>query len=301
MQAPRPARGARPLYVMRAASRRDSCRIAARKAAGIATRMRGERLLLGGRQLLDDGLGDVVHGEPAVHGRLLDPAERLGLRQAHLLVEQALGAVDELAGLEPLDHVGDLGLEGHDLRVPGEGDLDRGQQVVRGEGLDDVRERAGLAGLLDELLLAERREEHDGGDVVAREPLRRLDAVELRHPNVHHDEVGAQLRGELDGRLTVTRFADDVESVVAQDLDDVEPDEGLVLRDDHAARSYGCVLSHPWSLGYSAAAAFAGAACAGVAEWQTRGTQNALSRDVWVRVPPPVRMRDRPKGGPSFV
>src|SRR3954452_22295631 len=27
---------------------------------------------------------------------------------------------------------------------------------------------------------------------------------------------------------------------------------------------------------------------AGVAEWQTRGTQNALSQDVWVRVPPPV-------------
>ena len=96
-----------------------------------------------------------------------------GSRQAHLLVEEALRAVDELAGLEALDHVGDLGLERDDLLVAGQRDLDRRQQVVRRERLHDVGEGARLARALDELLLAERRQQHDGGDVVLAELLGR--------------------------------------------------------------------------------------------------------------------------------
>ena len=75
----------------------------------------------------------------------------VGLVHAVAVHQDALRPVDELAGLEALDHVGDLGLEGHDLLVAAEGDLDRGQQVVRGERLDDVRHRARLARALDEL------------------------------------------------------------------------------------------------------------------------------------------------------
>ena len=44
--------------------------------------------------MLDDRLGDIVHREAAIHRRLLDPAERFGLRQPHLLVEQALRSVE---------------------------------------------------------------------------------------------------------------------------------------------------------------------------------------------------------------
>ena len=60
------------------------------------------------------------------------------------------------------------------------------------------------------------------------------DAVELRHLDVHDDEVGTQLGGERHGGLAVAGFADDVEAVVSEDLDDVEADERLILRDDDA-------------------------------------------------------------------
>ncbi len=205
------------------------------------------RALLLGCELVDDGLRDVVHGEATVHRRLLDPAERLGLREPHLLVEQALRAVDELARLEALDHVGHLGLERHDLLVAAERDLDRRQEVVRGEGLHDVGERPGLRRALHELLLAERGEQHDGGDVVLGEALGSRDAVELGHLDVHDDEVGPQLGREGHGRLAVTGLSDDIEAVVAKDLDDVEPDEGLILGDDDATGSAGGLvgLTHP--------------------------------------------------------
>ena len=72
----------------------------------------------GCRCLLDDAFGDLAHGSAAVHRRLLDPAERLRLGQPELGLQHALGPVDELAGLEPLLQVGDLGLERDDLGVP---------------------------------------------------------------------------------------------------------------------------------------------------------------------------------------
>src|SRR5690606_11968950 len=74
--------------------------------------------------LVDDGVRDLTHGQATVHRRLLDPAERLGLREAHLAHEQALGAVDALARLEALRQVGDLRGQRGDLGVPRDGDLD---------------------------------------------------------------------------------------------------------------------------------------------------------------------------------
>ena len=73
--------------------------------------------------------------------------------------------------------------------------------------------------------------------------LGRRDAVELGHLDVHDDEVGAKLGGEGHGGLAVAGLADHLEPVVAQDLDDVEADEGLVLGDDDATgRGWGCFL-----------------------------------------------------------
>ena len=121
--------------------------------------------------------------------------------------------------------------------MAGQRDLDRRQKVVRSERLHDVRESTGLAGTLDELLLAESREEHDGGDVALVQLLGGADAVELRHLDIHDDEVGAQLGRQSDRGLSITGLTDDIEAVVAEDLDDVETDQRLIFGDDHAS---GC-------------------------------------------------------------
>ena len=85
-----------------------------READRLADRRVGASPIL--LELLDDRLRDVLHGEAAVHRGLLNPPECLRLGEAHLLVQQALGPIHELARLEALDHVGDLGLERDDLR-----------------------------------------------------------------------------------------------------------------------------------------------------------------------------------------
>ena len=87
--------------------------------------------------------------------------------------EDALGPVDRLAGLEALAQVGDLGLERLQLGPPGPGDVDRRHEVGGGERLDDVGHHAGVAGPLDELGLAERREHDDRGDPLPRRSARR--------------------------------------------------------------------------------------------------------------------------------
>ena len=42
------------------------------------------------RAVLEHAVGDLAHRQPQVHRGLLDPAERLGLGQAQLLLQQAL-------------------------------------------------------------------------------------------------------------------------------------------------------------------------------------------------------------------
>src|SRR3954451_8625475 len=104
----------------------------------------------GRREPVDDGLGDLFHAEAAVHRRLLDPAEGIGLAQLELRHEDALRPVDELAGLEALTEVGDLRLEGLEL-LPARGrDVDGGAKVVGRERLDDVGHDSRVASALDE-------------------------------------------------------------------------------------------------------------------------------------------------------
>ena len=62
------------------------------------------------------------------------------------------------------------------------------------------------------------------------------DAVEHGHLHVHDDEVGAQLGGQRHGRLAVAGLTDDIEAVVAEDLDDVEADQRFVFGHDDPSR-----------------------------------------------------------------
>ena len=216
-----------------------------------------------------------MHCEASVHRRLLDPPERFGLREAHLLVQQALGPVNELAGLETLDKIGHLGLESDDLGIPTQSDLDRGKQVVGGEGLDYVSEGARFTRALNEFLLAERGKKHDRCDVVLAETLSGRDSIELGHLDIHDHEIRTKLGGEGNSGLAVACFAHDLEAVVTEDLDDVHADERLILGNDDPAGGggWGILVRH----GVEPTVFFRALLCAGLAEWQTRSTQNALS------------------------
>ena len=66
--------------------------------------------------------------------------------------------------------------------------------------------------------------------------LGRADAVELGHLDVHHDQIGLQVGGQLDGGLAVSGLADDVVPLFGQHLDQVEADQHLVLGHDHSGR-----------------------------------------------------------------
>src|SRR5207249_2553651 len=65
------------------------------------------------------------------------------------------------------------------------------------------------------------------------EPLRRLDAVEHRHADVHQHDVGLELERELDRLGAVRRAADDLDAVVrVQDRLERLEEEALVIGDE---------------------------------------------------------------------
>ena len=98
-----------------------------------------------------------------------------------------------------------------------------------GERLDQVGHRAGVAGPLDQLALAERGQDHDRRDPLAGDLLGRGDPVEDRHLDVEDDQVRPVLLGELDGGRPVAGLADDVVPLLGEHLDEVHADQDLVL------------------------------------------------------------------------
>ncbi len=186
--------------------------------------------------VLDDALGDLAHRAAQVHRGLLDPAERVGLAEAELLLQDPLGPVDGLARRQLLAEVGDLALERPELGEPADRDLDRRHEVGPGERLDQVGHRARVAGPLDELALGERGEDHHRRDPVARDALGGGDAVEHRHLHVEDHQVGPLLLGQVDGPGAVRGLPHDVVPLLGQHLGEVHPDQCLVLGDDDATR-----------------------------------------------------------------
>ena len=160
--------------------------------------------------------------------------ERGALVQAELVHQLALGPVDHLAGLELLLEAGGLVVQGPDLLEPAQGHLDRRHQLAALERLDQVGEGTRVAGLLDEVALAEGGEDEHGGAALARDLAGRGQAVEARHLDVEDGEVGLELTHELDRLVASARLADDLVALLLEGLLQVEADDGLVLGDDDA-------------------------------------------------------------------
>jgi hypothetical protein len=184
--------------------------------------------------VVDHTLRDLPHREPQVHRGLLDPAERVRLAQAELLLQHALGPVDGLAGLQSIGQPCHLGLELGELLEAAHRQLDRRHQVADVERLDQIGHRPGVPGPFHQLALGERGQHHHRRNPLPGDVLGGGDAVQDRHLHVEDDQVGPQLLGEPDRLLPVTGLADDVVPLLGEHLLQVHPDQDLVLGDDDA-------------------------------------------------------------------
>ncbi len=64
--------------------------------------------------------------------------------------------------------------------------------------------------------------------VLSHDPLRRLGAVQMRHVEVHHDDIRAQLLRRTDRLPSVLRFTDDLEVGLACHLVREQAPHGVV-------------------------------------------------------------------------
>ena len=95
--------------------------------------------------------------------------------------------------------------------------------------MSSVSRVAGVAGAFDQVALGEGGQHHDGRDALLCDDLGGADAVHLRHVDVHDDQVGLQLAGELDRLFPIPCFADDVVSLLGEEFDEIEADERLIF------------------------------------------------------------------------
>src|SRR5262249_6960312 len=90
--------------------------------------------------------------------------------------------------------------------------------------------------LLDEVALAERGEDEDGGGAAVVDATSRLDPVESRHLDVEDRDVGLEALDQRHRLVTTSGLPYDLVSLFLQRLAEVEADDALVLGDDDAHR-----------------------------------------------------------------
>ena len=82
-------------------------------------------------------------------------------------------------------------------------------------------------------------------------PARGFDPVQLGHRDVHHDDIGTQLRGEFHGFPSIGGLADNLHvGLRAQDHFEALPDYGMVVNQQDASAFHGGAvpelqLEHP--------------------------------------------------------
>ena len=110
-----------------------------------------------------------------------------------------------------------------------------GNQLGPLKGLDQVRGHPGLSGLLDQIALAEGGQDEYGHlfSQVGDGP-RRSQPVGAGHLDVENGDVGTVSADQVDDLVTTARLSHHVVALVLEDLFEVEPDDGLVLGNDHA-------------------------------------------------------------------
>ena len=115
--------------------------------------------------------------------------------------------------------------------MPGACRPNRGQQVLLAERLDQIAEHPGLDRARNKLVLPVRREHHDRNRPLVQDPPGGFDPVEPRHLHVHDREIGLVPPGKLHRLLTVARLRANLEPGASKHLDQVEPDDRLILCD----------------------------------------------------------------------
>ena len=174
-------------------------------------------------------IGWPVRCEAAAHAGI-----GVGLADALARHQHALGALDDAARLECLGQRSRLRARVGQLGAARLGRRDRGQHVVLPERLDEVAERARLAGRLHDVALGEGRHHDDRHLALGEDLPGRLDTVELGHADVHEHHVRFELVCEAHRLDAVSRLAHDLKPGALEQLAEVEADDGLVLANQHA-------------------------------------------------------------------
>ena len=163
--------------------------------------------------------------------------QRIGPVEAGELVLHALEA-----GQQPLRD------DRRDERAAGGDGLDRVDELVERDVLEEIAARAGLQTCQHELIVVECRQDDRRRQLVGRgQRIQHIEPRHARHAHVEQHDVGLHARNRLDGLHPVARLGDDADRIrQLQQRADTLPDQRLVVDEthfDHAAPSSGSQAS----------------------------------------------------------
>lgn len=155
------------------------------------------------------------------------------------LIERTRAFVLEAAHGQRLGHVG------AEVALAHEGALDRRAELGGGGALGDVADGAGPQRLeRKRRLVGSAQHHHPRAELELVDPPGRLEPADAGHHQIHENDVGAKLTGELHPRLAVLGFADDLNPLqFVEHAPQPDPEQPVIVhqhQSDHA-----CPLHRP--------------------------------------------------------
>ena len=177
-------------------------------------------------------LGDLAHRRTFLHRGALNERKRVLFLHAELVDQSTLGPIDHLARFEFL--LERIDVTGQDLKFTEapDGHLDGRNEVALLIRLHQIRQCTGIARLLDDLALTERREHEHAADALLADHLGNLETVHARHLHVEDREVGLEFANEFQRVVAPSGLAHHVVALFTKGLQQIEADDRLVLGDD---------------------------------------------------------------------
>lgn len=190
-----------------------------------------------------DHFRDFAHFQILLIRELLQTPKCLLLGEPGPLHEDALGLLDELAGLQRLLEVLRLLLQRLELEEPPHDETDRGLQIVLLDRLNEISQDMLAQGRFNVFRIMIGRYDNHWNHPVSSDLFDCFEAVELRHLDIGNDEIGKRFLAPPDKLRAGRGFHDNfVAELLERDLKELEH-SGLVVRHGNTKPSSHLPLS----------------------------------------------------------
>src|SRR5439155_7130299 len=177
-----------------------------------------------------------AHGFAVIHTRLLYLTEGILLAQPLFFHQETFGSLHNLTRLQLFGQGARLLFERAKFIIASQRYFNGRRNFALSQRLHDIIHHTCLFGAVDQRLVAKGSEQQHWCNLLLGESLGGSNAVHIRHPDIHYDQVRSKLAREVDGAQSITCLTYHKIALLGQYVFEIHSLNGLIISDYNSCR-----------------------------------------------------------------